>query len=66
MSKCEDDLGAETKCNPDCVYVPARGWWCRRCGAFRDLDDTDLCADCRRDTTPTQDVPVRRRSRARR
>lgn len=38
---------SETACNPDCIYVPAQGWWCRQCGAFRDLDDTDLCADCR-------------------
>jgi hypothetical protein len=47
------DLSSETECNPDCVYVPAQGWWCRRCGVFRDLDDNDLCVDCRVDTTPS-------------
>ncbi len=40
------DPGSNTEWNPDCVYVPAQGWWCRQCGVFRELDDTDLCADC--------------------
>jgi hypothetical protein len=48
----EFDLSSETECNPDCVYVPAQGWWCHRCGVFRDLDDSDLCADCRADAVP--------------
>jgi hypothetical protein len=43
----EFDLGSETQRYPDCVYVPAQGRWCRQCGVFRELDDTDLCADCR-------------------
>jgi hypothetical protein len=59
------DLGSETECNPDCVYVPAQGWWCRQCGVFRELDDTDLCADCRpatrRDTDPRQAARQRTR-----
>ena len=41
------DLDNQTECNPDCVYIPAQGWWCRQCGGFRELDDTDLRADCR-------------------
>jgi hypothetical protein len=49
------DLGSETECNPDCVYIPAQGWWCRQCGVFRELDDTDLCADCRTVTRGTAD-----------
>jgi hypothetical protein len=59
------DLGSETECNPDCVYVPAQGWWCRQCGVFRELDDTDLCADCRAATRRAADPghPSRRRAR---
>ena len=37
----------ETHCNPDAVYVPADGWWCRDCGVFRSVDDHDVCDDCR-------------------
>ena len=43
-----DDIRPETECNPDCVYVPATGWWCRCCGVFTEVDDDDLCADCRK------------------
>jgi hypothetical protein len=50
-----------TECNPDCVYVPALGWWCRQCGVFREVDDTDLCADCR--TAPQRAADLRQRAR---
>jgi hypothetical protein len=60
------DLGSETDCNPDCVYVPAQGWWCRQCGVFRDLDDGDLCADCRVATRRAADPRQTSRRRARR
>ncbi len=62
----ELDLGKETERDPVVVYVPARGWWCRQCGVFRDLDDTDLCADCRvgrRSVAHTCAAARRRRSR---
>ena len=59
-------LGSETECNPDCVYVPAQGWWCRQCGVFRDLDDTDLCADCRPATRRAADPGPTSRRRLRR
>ncbi len=62
----EFDLGTETERDPVVVHVLARGWWCRQCGVFRDLDDADLCADCspgpRRASDPRQ-VARRRRSR---
>jgi hypothetical protein len=57
----EFDLGNPTECNPDCVYVPAQGWWCRQCGVFREVDDTDLCADCR--TAPRRASDPRQRAR---
>jgi hypothetical protein len=57
----EFDLGDTTECNPDCVYVPAQGWWCRQCGVFRELDDTDLCADCR--TAPRRAADRRQQAR---
>ena len=41
----------ESDCNADSVSVPAQGWWCRQCGVFREVDDTDLCSDCRVATT---------------
>ena len=59
------DLGGETERDP-VVYVPSRGWWCRQCGVFRDLDDADLCADCRvgrRSVAHTCAAARRRRSR---
>ena len=59
-------LGSETECNPDCVYVPAQGWWCRQCGVFRDLDDTDLCTDCRPATRRAADPRPTSRRRLRR
>jgi hypothetical protein len=62
----EFDLSSETECNPDCVYVPAQGWWCHRCGVFRDLDDTDLCADCHADAVPPIASTHARRRRLRR
>ena len=62
----EFDLSSETECNPDCVYVPAQGWWCRQCGVFRDLDDTDLCADCRAATRRATDPRPAARRRLRR
>ena len=43
----DDAQQLETRGNPDCVYVPAGGWWCRRCGVFAELDQDDLCGDCR-------------------
>jgi hypothetical protein len=55
------ELGNTTECNPDCVYVPAQGWWCRQCGVFREVDDTDLCADCR--TAPPRAADPRQRAR---
>jgi len=58
------DLSSETECNPDCVYVPAQGWWCRQCGVFRELDDTDLCADCRAATRRAADPRQASRRRA--
>jgi hypothetical protein len=45
----------ETHCNPDAVYVPSDGWWCKNCGVFRSVDDTDTCDGCR----VTIDVPGR-------
>ena len=51
---------------PDCVFVPSLGWWCRQCGVFRDVDDTDLCADCRRDRTLPTDVGAEKPRGARR
>ena len=62
----EFDLGGETECNPDCVYVPAQGWWCRQCGVFRELDDTDLCADCRTAARSAADPRTTWRRRRRR
>jgi hypothetical protein len=60
------DLGSDTECNPDCVYVPAQGWWCRQCGVFRELDDTDLCVDCHTATRRVADPPPALRRRLRR
>jgi hypothetical protein len=57
------ELGNTTECNPDCVYVPAQGWWCRQCGVFSDVDDADLCANCPRDTR-APGHPTRPRRRA--
>ncbi len=57
----ELDLGNTTECNPDCVYVPAQGWWCRQYGVFREVDDTDLCADCR--PAPRHAADPRQRAR---
>jgi hypothetical protein len=57
----ELDLGNTTECKPDCVYVPAQGWWCRQCGVFREVDDSDLCADCR--TAPRHASDPRQRAR---
>jgi len=62
----EFDLGGEAERNPDCVYVPAQGWWCRQCGVLRDLDDTDLCADCRPATRRAADPRPTSRPRLRR
>ena len=43
----DDAPELETQCNPDCVYVPASGWWCQQCGVFSEVDDKDVCAECR-------------------
>jgi hypothetical protein len=43
----DDAQQLETGCNPDCLYVPAIGWLGRRCGVFAELDEDDLCDDCR-------------------
>ncbi len=57
------DLDSDAEANPDCVYVPAQGWWCRQCGVFREVDDVDLCADCRVAVRPKANRPLPRRTR---
>ena len=57
-----DAFSAETQCNPEVVYEPPTGWWCRDCGAFTEVDDDDLCVYCRRRVldTPSAETTSRR------
>ena len=53
-----DDIRAETACNREVVYEPPTGWWCRDCGVFTEVDDDDVCADCRRRVTDSSVAQV--------
>ena len=46
MQRFEADA-SENQCNPDVVYVPAHGWWCKDCGVFQDVDEHNICRQCR-------------------
>jgi len=44
--------------DPNVVYVPAQGWWCRACGKFQIVNDLDICAAC------SVDIPLGGQPRA--